>query len=711
MVPRWPRLARTITNSDLTRMFFMSPRLRGYLQGMGDPFTNHVWVYAAVSAIVRNIQGVPWLIKRGSRAASQGVDSGPWVNLFDAPNLAMSEDQFWEAVVIHYETAGCCMIVKEGRGDGPIAPGEMPLELWPVSGDLFEPVVDKRDAHRLLGWNLDTQGRGSPTAGGKIFLLPHQVVRIYRVDPASPFGHLSPLRSTIRSIRRDYKADTFDEAFFDNAAIPGGVVIAPDGTTPDQEEEIRRQKEDRHAGASKAFRLMILSGATQFIPAQETHRDMQFLEMRGWDREAVLAVYGVPPEEVGIDKGNSIITGQGALSSNRGFWQRTLIPAMRSFNQAFTSQLIAPVDPTYFGEFDFTAVPAMQPDLTAALTHGRELQRMGYTLNQVNDRLGLGMEKVGWGNTPFMDASLITVEDAAAPMPDIDDEEAQEPEPDAEEEPGRAVTRATATADADYWQRVAVETLFPMQSTFKGKWTRHLMTLRAHQLNRLKEANPKTRAEVKAALFGRDTWDAKAQKALRPVYEKAIDRAANGLAKELGVKIKLTDKEKARIVAAQERVLVIGHRTLHRRLMKKIGQGLDAGETGEALLDRARQAFNITAKRAGVSAMEEVSGVVNRARLAVMKKAGITHHRWIVQSGNPRPTHAAQHATAVPVGQKFPNGLRYPQDQAGESDEICGCQCVTQPVLPEDWDEQPVTEIASTIDTGPVPSSSLEPQP
>ena len=47
---------------------------------------------------------------------------------------------------------------------------------------------------------------------------------------------------------------------------------------------------------------------------------------------------------------------------------------------------------------------------------------------------------------------------------------------------------------------------------------------------------------------------------------------------------------------------------------------------------------------------------------------------WIT-GPNPRPSHAAMNGVTVPIDEKFPNGLMWPADPAGDADEVAGCNC------------------------------------
>ncbi|MGY4859514.1 phage portal protein [Cryobacterium sp. AP23] len=56
------------------------------------------------------------------------------------------------------------------------------------------------------------------------------------------------------------------------------------------------------------------------------------------------------------------------------------------------------------------------------------------------------------------------------------------------------------------------------------------------------------------------------------------------------------------------------------------------------------------------------------------KASGLNEKVWIVNSGNPRPSHAAMDGETAKVDQPFSNGLMWPGD-GGDVDEVAGCTC------------------------------------
>ena len=55
---------------------------------------------------------------------------------------------------------------------------------------------------------------------------------------------------------------------------------------------------------------------------------------------------------------------------------------------------------------------------------------------------------------------------------------------------------------------------------------------------------------------------------------------------------------------------------------------------------------------------------------------------WVVQSFNPRPSHARANGQTVRYGEVFNNGLPWPHSFDGDPSETCGCMCTLELVIP-----------------------------
>ena len=56
-------------------------------------------------------------------------------------------------------------------------------------------------------------------------------------------------------------------------------------------------------------------------------------------------------------------------------------------------------------------------------------------------------------------------------------------------------------------------------------------------------------------------------------------------------------------------------------------------------------------------------------------RGNIVTKTWVVNSTNPRDTHAAMNGETVGLRERFSNGLRWPGDYEGSAEETVHCEC------------------------------------
>lgn len=103
---------------------------------------------------------------------------------------------------------------------------------------------------------------------------------------------------------------------------------------------------------------------------------------------------------------------------------------------------------------------------------------------------------------------------------------------------------------------------------------------------------------------------------------------------------------------------------------------LETMSDDETAVEKATEVFDIAeGSRAEGLAFGAVTTVSGFASQEAGKQVGASTKTWVVNSGNPRSTHAKLDGETVPIAETFSNGLLWPGDPAGDADELAGCQC------------------------------------
>lgn len=178
--------------------------------------------------------------------------------------------------------------------------------------------------------------------------------------------------------------------------------------------------------------------------------------------------------------------------------------------------------------------------------------------------------------------------------------------------------------------------------------------------------------------------------ALKDEQVAALQRAGQGLFDEVGEAdpFKLTDKQVFKFIKQRENLLANVPDEVHATIMQTIHDGLEQGEGRRELMQRISTAFDeIGRGRAETIANTETAAAFNYAREKAMKKAGVTHKKWLHSMSplikEPRPTHLEADGQIVPIDEPFDIGgvpMLRPGDESAGPEEIINCHCVAIPV-------------------------------
>jgi len=390
---------------DYTSAFF-STRLSPTPGVYQKPYAQHAWVYACVTSIARNLSSVELVVEEG-RTRKRMAERSPLGVLFDRPNPHMTETDLIFATLVFLEMEGECLWVLDRDG-----PNEVPRAIFPVSGKAWQIVLEREDDlfSAPKAWVYSAGGKS-----GQVPFKPHQVLQFKYFNPYNVLRGLSPLAAADLTLSSDSYAAHYNLEFFKNGGDPGGVLSVSGRLTEDQYAAIAERWRARH-GAGRGHTMAILEGGLEYTPIASSQRDMQFLDQRKWNRDEILAVFGVPKSEVAVYEDVNFAT---ARSQDKGYWHKVLIPKMRHLETTIQHGLAKSVPGNFSIRFDLSKVDALQEEFANKVKMARALMEIGYTQNQINDRLEMGMDNAmnDHGDQAFIPSNLIPVELSLTPPP------------------------------------------------------------------------------------------------------------------------------------------------------------------------------------------------------------------------------------------------------------------------------------------------------
>jgi HK97 family phage portal protein len=324
------------------------------------------WVYRCVTVISQDTASLPLYVERSRRGGRSEV-------VYDHPALAMLRRPS-PGVSGHALRAQLAVdLVASGNA-----------YLWRTSGGHL-----RRLHPAALTVEVD---HGSETVTGYMYrglsgqrrIAPRDIAHIRgpswadTIAQATGYSATAALNGTLRiedSAARQARI----------AAAKGRIqtLFSPRGDDGISAPSLKRLKDAWSAAEREGSTTFFLSEAVKADPLSYSARDSQLIELRAQNREDVCAAFGVPPTIAGIPGANHGT----AREEARGYWERTIQPVTRMFDEA-----IAKLLPLADGEeirHDFSAVVALQVARTDQFSQaGMLVAQFGATPREALDYLG-----------------------------------------------------------------------------------------------------------------------------------------------------------------------------------------------------------------------------------------------------------------------------------------------------------------------------------
>lgn len=216
---------------------------------------------------------------------------------------------------------------------------EMPREWWSLDATAMRARVNKHGL--ILGYTQAPGfGLGSTSTSGtaNIPFAPREIIHLKIGTKGSSIYGLSPLVSLVLPVTVDKFAQVYNRAFFTSGAKFRVAFIMKDGSQ-EQVERNRDYLKKRAKDLDSAQSDLVLEGGVEIKNVSMTQKDMEFLELREFTRNEILAVYGVPPAMVSIIETGNIGAGTGD-TQRQNFYDETITPFQRRVAAKITRQII-----------------------------------------------------------------------------------------------------------------------------------------------------------------------------------------------------------------------------------------------------------------------------------------------------------------------------------------------------------------------------------
>lgn len=285
----------------------MRPAKRGTAPAL-DAYNKMPWLHAVCNKVGGSVASVCWELyvdrakdgtpkmnRRLRRAKGmkrkeiikememQELENHPFLDALEHGNAQMPGMQLIKLTQVYLDLTGECFWIKERNAQG------MPIAFWPIPAHWITdmPTVDR--PFYKVGWK---QWHGD--------IPVTEIVCFMHPDPLNPYDRGSGTAKALADeLETDEFAAQYTRSFFQNRARPD-LIISGQNLSKEDTRRMEIGWLQRHAGFWKAFKPSFISGDVKVTPLSNTMKDNAMVELRQFERDTILQVYGVPPELFGI---------------------------------------------------------------------------------------------------------------------------------------------------------------------------------------------------------------------------------------------------------------------------------------------------------------------------------------------------------------------------------------------------------------------------
>jgi HK97 family phage portal protein len=218
--------------------------------------------------------------RQGSR---EPIEPKPTILVTPAADTPL--DEWLDQVVMSATGGGNAFGLVMARSGAAMRPTQIEL----VDAPRVAPAVlpDRSISWRLDGQQIDTADlwhfRRYPVAG-------------------RPLG-LSPIAYAAESIGLGLAAQQYGAGFFGDDATPAGLLVTDTVVTAEQAYDLHERWKGLRGGRKG---IAVLGSGAKFQQIAISPEESQFLETQRFTVQQVARIYGIPPELIGADSGNSM---------------------------------------------------------------------------------------------------------------------------------------------------------------------------------------------------------------------------------------------------------------------------------------------------------------------------------------------------------------------------------------------------------------------
>jgi len=250
---------------------------------------SHSWVYSCINAISSSASRVPLkVIKRENNSWVILERDNPYVQLLEDINGFQYQQEFIEGIIQRLCSKGVCFVeISRGKNKKPVA-------LYIIDIDPANVEFTLNKTGDIISYTF------SLSSGNKVTMKASDILYFRLPHPYDVYKGLSPLQALEQGILADYYAQRYNKAFFKNGATLRGTLSTTKGLSNRAWIRLQDIWKSLYSGIENQHKVLILEEGLTYTPITVSPKDMDFVSLRKFSREEILAGYRVYPVVLGI---------------------------------------------------------------------------------------------------------------------------------------------------------------------------------------------------------------------------------------------------------------------------------------------------------------------------------------------------------------------------------------------------------------------------
>ena len=628
-----------IAGADVAQLYRTQPNLRAVVGFLSD-----------------NAASVPWKVyDRVADGDRVRVTDSPAALLLARPNEHVTAYEWRRRVFADLYLYDRHLSMVTPDTDAPSG-----YSIWPIPATWLDGYVGG------TAWAPDAFVIRSP--GGTAIELPiGMAFWVHGYDPLDPMRQNSPVDALRDLLMEQMESASFRRQMWRRGGRFNAYVTRPKDVekwTTEGFERFKRSWEESWAGrdGADAGRMPILEDGMEIKQVQFNAREAEWSEAKKLGREDVAGVYHINPALIWPGSGQTYAS---AKDNARALYSETLAPKLMEATDKANATLLRMVGepPRHYVEFDLSVK-----------LQGSFEERASVIQSAVGAPWMLRDEARAMFNLPHVpggDELIVPLNVVEGGLASPNDTDPTIERYNSTDHDHKCACKGDAHEISYKAEATDAETASSVE-LFRKFFARQSRSV----LPRLQAAIADGTADS-GDWWDSARWNRELEKDLLDLAQTLNADAAARALRGLGIDPGEYDTEQA--VELLRSMCKTRAKWVNATTIKELKRAIELQAAGsEGLLATPEGVFENAEKNRVDSAGNAFATAVDSwSALDACKQSGVEniYKTWIVQSQNPRESHAKMDGQRVPLSAKFDNGMDWPGDLRGGADEVCGCQC------------------------------------